>query len=137
MQGSRMLVIVVCYYNEHDVVRYVTDEIMRQAFADYTVVIVNNGSTNSKLLEKLCADHGCMLVTPGSNLGYFGGMNEGLQHYLLSQPMPDFVIVSNSDLQLPDKTLFKQIARFNNSGYDVIGPDIRTVDGNYPQNPMY
>jgi GT2 family glycosyltransferase len=136
-EDKSILILIVNYHNDKDVIRYVTEEVMHQSYKNIRVVIVNNGSNNPTALIKMSEKFdNVFVVSPGSNLGYFGGMNYALRYNDVRHTHADIVIVSNSDLYFTDKNLFQNISRFDFTRGDVIGPDIRTEDG-YPQNPMY
>jgi GT2 family glycosyltransferase len=135
--AKTILILIVNYFNDDDVIRFVKDEISRQTYKNWKVVIVNNGSDNPDKLKKFSHKlENVYVETPHENLGYFGGMNYGLKFIESKHSIADIVIVSNSDLNFPDNNLFSDISRFDFLKADVIGPDIRT-ENNYPQNPMY
>lgn len=106
---------------------------------DVSIVLVDNseGTNSSKLFGKIWADNpDVMCLKPPSNLGYFGGANFGLKEYLACQELPDWVIVSNVDIEFKDEAFFTYL-RDVNYGEDlgVIAPSIYSGASQYDYNP--
>ena len=68
------------------------------------------------------------------NLGYFRGLNLGLERISIRQD--DFVIVGNNDLKFQSNFIHQLFSKKYSSNVYVIAPDLVTLDGVH-QNPHY
>jgi GT2 family glycosyltransferase len=65
------------------------------------------------------------LIFPESNLGYFGGAARALNIYLTENSLPEWTMVSNTDVVFSDQDLFNKLATEYPSGPPaVVAPDI-------------
>ncbi len=100
------------------------------------VVVDNNSSEEQKLILSNNLDHlpNVLIYFSKINLGYFRGLNKGIE---ISRTLGNFdiIIVGNNDLLFP-KDLFKNLTKHFDIliKYPVICPGIFTLD-NVPQNP--
>lgn len=59
------------------------------------------------------------------NLGYFGGANFGLGQYLVSAPLPEWVIVCNVDIEFRDSQFFSKLRELESrESLGVVAPRI-------------
>jgi GT2 family glycosyltransferase len=103
-----------------------------------TVVIADNGPTASgldRVREQYCDHQAVRFETMPENLGYFGAAHHAL-HAVWKHRLPDWVIVSNADIRLPQKDLFSRIANLS-SGLAVIAPRIISMRSGLDQNPFH
>ena len=105
---------------------------------DCRVIVVDNSSTESELakLRNFCdGDSLVTLVSLETNVGYFSGLNVGLDELSKCEGPIDVVVVGNNDLLFPADfcaSVEKIAHRFDR--YSVVSPDIVTSDGDH-QNP--
>jgi GT2 family glycosyltransferase len=103
------------------------------------VIIVDNNSEESdfnKLEAKLKDVESVKLIRSESNLGYFGGLNVGIDSIPdVSEENENLLVIGNNDL-LFRKDFLIELSKIN---YDdntfVLAPNIITIDG-YHQNPQ-
>jgi GT2 family glycosyltransferase len=136
---NSVVVLCVNYHNERDTQTYVED-LLRQEFSGLLSVFIidnNEGSTPSPLLSGLAhADPRVTIFHPGRNMGYFGAAAWALQRYLMKAKLPDWVIVSNSDILFPTRDFFSRLFSFYQSGCcAVVAPAIRSSLSGKDQNP--
>lgn len=98
-------------------------------------IVVDNDSreTDFSELQKICDErNGVKLLRSEVNLGYFGGLNLGLE--MISPLEDDIVIIGNNDLTFP-AAFFERlaVARYADDVF-VVAPNVITADG-YHQNP--
>ena len=103
------------------------------------IVIVDNCSSNNSeeilrntfnLIDKV------VVVKTAQNLGFANGNNFGYKE-LIHDFQPDFVIVSNDDILLNNDQLFHWIIDTSKKyKFDVLGPSVYSINGNYYQSPM-
>lgn len=104
------------------------------------IVIVDNASPNDsfKQLSAYAQKHEEVhICQTEKNLGFAKGNNYGYS-YLLEFISPDFVIMSNDDIILPQDGLFQWIANcYQETNFAVLGPDIYSLRGEFHQSPCY
>lgn len=101
-------------------------------------VIIDNGSPNEsyEVLRKEYENRSDILVIKTEkNLGFANGNNFGCQE-LLKQMQPDFIVISNDDILLPQEGLYQWIADcYEKYQFSVLGPDVYSVNGKFHQSP--
>ncbi len=75
-------------------------------------------------------------IPTAGNLGYFGGARFGLDRFLEQFPLPEWVMVSNVDLQFGDAPFFERLLQMRlPEGVGVVAPAIRSALSGREQNP--
>ena len=102
-------------------------------------VIVDNCSQNESY-EELCNEYrgnsNVIVVKTNRNLGFAKGNNFGYEK-LCERFSPDFIIVSNDDILLPQPRLFHWIVdSYEKYKFGVLGPDVYSVKGEFHQSPV-
>jgi N-acetylglucosaminyl-diphospho-decaprenol L-rhamnosyltransferase len=102
------------------------------------VVVVDNDSAGESLAglhEAFAAEPRVSIVATGSNLGYAGGNNFGVRWRLEQGPV-DYVLISNNDVRLPDRSTVRMLVDFAMAHPDLggVGPRVVTPNG-FPQGP--
>ena len=130
---------VVTNYNNSRYTKALLESLSKSRnFNNFFVVIVDNDSVEEdkiklRLLKNLYVNV-CILEN-NTNVGYFRGLNVGLEYLRNSHFDADVVIVGNNDLVFPlnfcDELV---IAVSHHSDKPVIAPDLVTLDGVH-QNP--
>ena len=108
--------IVILNYKTWEATTQLVDALQKQTIApDLAVVLVDNASPNGsydRLLElKDQFSNVVAVLQTGGNLGYAKGNNYGLQ-WLDENVHPDYVVIANNDIELPDDCLEKLALRF-------------------------
>ncbi|MBR1592541.1 MAG: glycosyltransferase family 2 protein [Ruminococcus sp.] len=102
-------------------------------------VIVDNCSPNEsyeKLKKAYRGRKDIAVVRTGNNLGFANGNNFGYKQLLLHMK-PDFTIISNDDILLPQQGLYKWIVQCSREyKFAVLGPDVYSVSGKFHQSPL-
>lgn len=106
-------------------------------FSKCQCVIVDNNSDAEQIsmLKDIAMTENIHVLFSQTNVGYFQGLNIGLNYLWNSKFEFDFAVIGNNDLIFPDnfiESVFKNRKLFDN--YAVISPNIITADGEY-QNP--
>lgn len=133
--------IVILNYLAYKVTMETVDSFMKQDTAgnEIKIIIVDNCSPNESY-EKLCEAYAenpvVKVICTEKNFGFANGNNFGYQK-LLDDMKPDFVIISNDDILLPQDGLYRWIIEcYNKYGFAVLGPDVYSVNGKFHQNPF-
>lgn len=122
--------IVICYHNVTEIIQYAKHISSLQESDQVMLIIVINGGNDSDiqnlytLYDFLSLD--CFIVNPGKNLGYMNGLIYGCNQYINKyKVVPQFVIMSNTDIVYEDKCFFSKLLR---QRYDddvwCVGPSI-------------
>ena len=138
---SQILFILVNYFNEEDTISFVRNQVMKQSFRNFVVVIVDNGSKELNSLSNLAGAYSNVyLFASPKNLGYLGGAHYGLEMYMKSNPgLPDGIILSNSDLEFGDVTLIEKLhTKYLVTPTDIaiVGTSIYSPETGVNQNPF-
>lgn len=133
MDKYNILILCVHYKNEQDVLTYI-GELSKQTIHNEICVIVtdNSGELIENEFVRKCKNFPItvFLYKPGSNLGYYGAAAWALDKYLEDYRFPDWIVVSNTDILLPDPKLFDQVkTKYSKNAPAVITPRITTQDG--------
>ena len=95
--------------------------------ADPVVVVENGapGSTEAALSGLLDEPGPVRVVRPGRNVGYGGGVNRGLAVLAAEPSPPEWVLVSNADLEVhPGALAALQAALESHPAWAIVGPRI-------------
>jgi GT2 family glycosyltransferase len=75
-------------------------------------------------------------IAAPKNLGYFGGADFGLSHYLARAPLPEWVIVSNVDLDFGNADFLTGLTPLQlPDDCGIVAPSIRSTRNGKDQNP--
>lgn len=98
------------------------------------IVVDNSGNDSSfhRMKDVLNAFDFVRVVTSGSNLGYFGGINFGLDAFDVSEC--NFVVICNNDLEFKADFFSILLRSSYSKSVFAICPSVVTLDG-YEQNP--
>ena len=134
----KVLVICVNYYNEEDTHGFVSSLLSQRCSGSLQVVVIDNSGKESlnPLLIDLATDSRVNILNPGGNLGYFGGAAWGLKNFSASEPLPDWVIVANTDMSFPNGDFFNKLFSCYPHGFKgVLVPSIYSTLSETDQNP--
>jgi GT2 family glycosyltransferase len=75
-------------------------------------------------------------VEPHENLGYFGGARYGLEYYCKNHELPNWIIVSNADMEMNDPDFFRILGEvILPADTAVVAPSIRSGTYGKDLNP--
>lgn len=139
IEQERVLVICVNYHNEEETCAFVKQVLKQKESIPVNVVIANNNEGNGKdyILETCAkANDRVALLNTGKNLGYFGAANQVLSKYCQESPLPEWVIVSNTDIYFEDDEFFVMLIEVSkNYPLEIIAPSIISLKTSLNQNP--
>lgn len=134
--------VVILNYNEYLVTIDCIESFLKQNSVGFeiTIVIVDNNSTNESykiLNDTFKNNNNVHVLETGSNLGFANGNNEGYKYLKKITTKLDFVIISNSDILLPNDGLYNWIVdAYSNYHFGVLGPSIYSVTSKFYQSPV-
>ncbi len=98
------------------------------------VLVIDNKADGD---PEASSTEGYPTIKPGKNLGYFGGARHALSIYLETNPLPDWIIISNSDLAIPDPAFLDRLtAAALIPELGALAPSIRSGLTGGDQNPF-
>jgi len=138
------VIICVNYNNDYETTCFIQQLLERDYFYNGHIILVNNGISVNKILADLCSSNQQRIhfYQAEKNLGYFGGAWWGLNQYLSKFSMPEWIILSNTDIHFPDLDFFQKIAHYKAKTLPaIIAPEIvfQSSDGwlLVKQNPHF
>ncbi len=138
-----ILNVVMLYQNEAEVLTYAKSLISQNISKEISLVIVVNKSSASDLETLSKQLNELNLVTyiynPQKNLGYLNGAIYGINQFFLGENyLPEWVIISNTDIEYYDNTFFKGISdkRYTEDTWWV-APSVYSPSKKSYDNPLY
>lgn len=125
-------------YNNAHFTREAVRTINAGTLAPVRIVVVDNQSQTADVeqLKAIAREHtNVELVLNSDNLGYFPGLNSGIDRMRALDPSVTTMVVGNNDLEFPDDfgvRLSEAVAEA--ADRPVLSPYVETLDG-LPQNP--
>ena len=138
----KILNIVTLFCNEIEVIEYAKKLSQQSISADISLVIVvnKNGDMteddfNDNLTKINIKIH---LYKPGENLGYLNGLIYGYNQYVIRHELPEWVVMSNTDIIFSNNEFFKDFYRDKyNENIWLVGPSIYSLENKSYDNPQY
>lgn len=131
--------VILCYKTLNEVIECVKNiKKLEKEKNSISIIIVDNFSndgTYEELLNIYKNDDFIEVVCTEYNVGFAKGNNLGysIAKYKFNS---DFIVCLNSDVYIKDELFLKKlINNYHKYNFDIAGPSILTVDGNY-QNPV-
>jgi len=127
MEKVFVLTICVHYRNKEEIFYFVNELLAQKNYDDQKVIIVDNSGDldNHSILAHLYNDKRVIIYNPKKNLGYYGGAWWGMQQYLKEFPLPDWIIVCNTDIHFPDSNFFvKLLSYYEENPPSIVAPNI-------------
>lgn len=129
---------IVLHYKLIDVTIRCVDSILESCNGNIEIVIVDNASQDGSgeyLRNYYSKNINVEIIILNKSTGFSYGNNRGYK-YLCENGESDFIIECNNDLIFKQKNFLKIIERlYEVEKFDVLGPDIRNIDGVH-QSPL-
>lgn len=139
MQALSIITICVNYHNDKETARFVKDLLAQEGVFTQMVIVIDNSESPrvsnclhilSKTNEQIWLRH------PGKNLGYYGGAAWGLREFIKEFPLPDWIIVCNTDIKFLQSNFISNLCAFHSEGsYAVVAPAIISKFSGRDTNP--
>ena len=137
--GTRIAFGFVCVnYNSSAFTRIAVESLSTHRDRPIPIIVVDNHSNDDDIskVRRIASDfRNVTLVLSENNVGYFRGLNLGIQRIRADMPELTHIVVGNNDLLFPpdfDRSLVRK--RLSIADHAVVSPDIVTLDGVH-QNP--
>jgi len=118
------LVLCVNYKNDEEAADFASHVVAQPGFDGRVVVTSCSTPKSPRLLSP--QEPNVKSIDAKANLGYFGGAAFGLQEHLKEAPMPDWILVSNTDVAFTDHRFFAGLDQIEREGAPaVVAPEIR------------
>jgi GT2 family glycosyltransferase len=134
-QSPTVLLICVKYGADSETLQYLKSVRRLRGQQHLKVLLIDNAPASKRAA---CSNHeGYTKIEAGENLGYFGGARYALSQYLESNPLPDWIIISNTDLSIPDPDFLARLADLSSiPGLGALAPGILSELTGKDQNPF-
>jgi GT2 family glycosyltransferase len=136
---AKVLFIVVHYKTETAALALLKSLQNLKEFHEADVVIVDNASGAehiARLRSALSMVENARLIESPLNRGYFGAATLALDQYREKGcGLPDWVIVSNSDILVDDQSFLDKLLRLESSSLGMVAPRVIVPPWNLNQNP--
>ena len=133
-----VLILCINYHSEDETVRF-AQSVKAQIFSGrlHLLIVDNSQPPAPNATLALIEQVDVRVLTPADNLGYFGGAAFGLDHYLASHALPDWIIVSNPDIRLDESDFLEQLNALHlRTKCAMIAPRIMSSLTGDNQNPF-
>lgn len=130
--------VILHYENYEDTFECVDSILKNVIYTNYTIVIVDNGSSNksgSIIQQKYQDCEKVTVIINKKNLGFARGNNVGFQYakYTLKA---DFIALINNDTIISQPDFIEIILKKHKAySFDILGPDIISLIDGHHQNP--
>ena len=136
--AKQLSVVFICVnYNTPLVVPRFVRSVLKLRLAERArVVVVNNPSSPGERLSLATVDSRVTCVQPSANMGYMGGAAYGLCDFLKDSSFPEWVIVSNVDLEVDCEDFLERLTTFAyGDRVGIVAPRIHSLLTGAEQNP--
>ena len=133
--------VIICYNNGEEVVKYIDEMKNHDCIEKVCFVITINAGRDEDIsfitnyIEETKLN--VILFSPNENLGYLNGLIQGYRYFRESNAAPRFVVMSNTDITIPNISYYKDLIEKN---YDecigCIGPSVFVGEKNTYDNPV-
>jgi GT2 family glycosyltransferase len=139
MQSPTVLTICINYHNEEETIGFVRGVLRQEGDQAQTVIVVDNSvppKTDNPLRRALDSDARISIMYPGRNLGYFGGAAWALRKYASRLGLPEWIIVSNTDICLVQPDFLAHLREFHSAApHAIVAPAIYSELSKRDLNP--
>lgn len=133
--AQAVLLICVKFGADSEVAQYLQSVRSLRGQQHLRVLVVDN-TVEDSVTEASEAETYPVIKT-GKNLGYLGGARCGLSYFLAHNPLPDWIIISNTDLAIPDPEFLHRLSQAATiSDLGALAPSIRSGLTGRDQNPF-
>lgn len=137
---NKLAVVILQYNNPEDTSKFITNlQALNWTDIEHHFIIVDNASANGCGLQTQALyanEQNITVLLSNKNLGFAKGNNLGIQ-YAQEHFCPDFIAVSNNDIEIQNADFFQNLfALYNADPFAVCGPDVFSVINDYHQSPI-
>ncbi len=111
---SSVLTICVNYRNDEETVTFIRGVLRQEGDFNQKVLVVDNSvppRVDGPLYRMPESDGRVSVRSPNGNLGYMRGAAWGLREYTRQYGLPDWVAVSNTDIEMPQPDFFSNLVK--------------------------
>ncbi len=135
---KKFVFVILHYKNYYNTIQCIDSILENIIYNNFDIVVVDNCSANGsaeKIKEKYYRNSKINVLIRQCNTGYAKGNNFGCE-YAKKNLNPDFLCVLNNDTTIEQQDFItKIINKHHDDPFDILGPDIISMDGLH-QNPL-
>ena len=135
---AAVLIITVNFRQPDCALRFLDSISRLDGFPECDLVIVDNNSDDdsiSRIQQSSARFSNVELLASQHNRGYFGAARWALQLYLESHDAPDWVVISNDDIEFEDSQFLRRLFHRDPMAVGVIAPSIISALTEHDANP--
>lgn len=135
-------IVVICinFHNEEQTIAFVQQLVTLDSPSTCRVIVASNnvhGNGNEVLAEALVNNLEVTVVYWRRNLGYFGAAALAFDGYRSTHELPDWVVVSNTDLLIGTESFAEHLNRHQDTKeIGIVAPSITSTVTGVDQNPF-
>jgi len=137
---KEILILGVNYHSDHETINFIESVLSLVEINLINLIIIDIGERNSDdWFSKKTAEYPSLVtvINCKDNLGYFGAADYGLKEYLKTNSLPQWIIVSNVDIEIQSKDLIYILRTYSTQKeIGVIAPTIISISNQNNQNPF-
>jgi GT2 family glycosyltransferase len=140
MKDDSKILIIAVIYNTFNQCKLYVESIESQLSDKIKLVLVDNSEYENSEFSRWVSEKDSLItyIRTGSNLGYFGGVRFGIESSPFMNLKPDWLIISNVDIQINQKDFFEKLLQFNKlNDLGCLAPIIFSGLHNQNLNPKY
>ncbi len=118
--------IIILNYNDSDTTLRMIKQIKKYKVLDYIVIVDNCSTDNSYEILKKEEKENIDVIKTEKNNGYASGNNYGIK-YAIEKRNADYLIISNPDIIVDEKTIEKLIKELRFKNISLIAPAIKEL----------
>jgi GT2 family glycosyltransferase len=136
MSNHPLVYVIVLTYRMRDIVRHCILSLLRLTYPNYRIVIVDNGSADGteEMLHSEFPE--LTVIQTGSNLGYTGGNNKGIEYAF--KHGAKYVLIINPDTVVANPTFLDEMVEYTEAHPEIgiAGPRVFLRDEGVVQNTV-
>jgi GT2 family glycosyltransferase len=133
------IVIICAHYREPDQTRRFVERALDQIVpSQLHIIVVDNSSApaSQAVPASVRTRPHTRVLDPGRNSGYFGAASFALTDHLETNPLPEWLMVSNPDIRFTDTRVIQRLCDIHRGREPaVLAPSIRSAITGIDQNP--
>lgn len=138
MNSDGALLITVNFKQTDCTLRFLKSTFLLERLSESHVVIVDNNSGDGSVTciqDAIRGRDNVELAASARNRGYFGGARWALDRYLVSHPLPPWVIVCNNDIVFDEPKFLETLVKTDPTTVGMLAPSIVSRLTGHDANP--
>lgn len=131
--------VTVQFNNPDDTKRFVDSLSVLQDTVGCSLIVVDNSTFTGSRADQIALEKRSSVpvevITPGTNLYYWGAAARAVERLRASDEMPDWIVICNNDVTIEDPLFVRKIRSLDIMKFPIVAPRIVSSAGK-EQNPL-